>query len=322
VKAADHDRDGILDDVDVFNEKGRLAYTNAYSVLPWRSRKVTNKKNRAKALMEFYEQHPSRKSRYQVDRAKWNRNYLDKELSPYQILTGIVSSIAKTDPRFTNAGSEGNAIRMKMAGIIWNRRVLPRCFPQYGPDYPWKQDPQAYRTREEFLPILNQAMDQRIVEIGRDIKGYWETAYQQAAREVNAGVTRTSWMPAQTYIAPPVYQANVQSQAPLYSQQQFNDFNQYAVNYNNAARQGRAIPENQYLVADENDPRVGVTDEDDNEDDGYMRLRNRAKNRREQQRERDREAERGGGNGRSRAFPAGPLRTASGKKWKILHNDD
>jgi hypothetical protein len=64
-----------------------------------------------------------------------------------------------------------------------------------------------------------------------------------------------------------------------------------------------------------------MTMEDENDDASYFALRGRAKNGKEEQRERDREKQRGGG-GCSRAFPAGPLRTASGKKWKILHDDD
>jgi hypothetical protein len=230
--------------------------------------------------MEFYEQHPTRQSRYKVDRAGWQRSYLGRELSPYQKITGLVSAWAKSDPRFTNAGSIGNSIRMKMAGILWNQYVLPRCFPQNG-SYPWKQDPQAYKKREEYLSALKQTMGQKWSEIERDLRGHWDDAYQQAAREVS----------------------------------------QYAVNYNTAARQGRAVPDDQYFTADESDSRVGMTMDDENDDPSYLALRSRAKNRREAQRERDRENQRGGGGG-SRAFPAGPMRTSSGKKWKIIRDDD
>jgi hypothetical protein len=263
VNAADHDGDGVFDDVDVKNAQGQLVYENTYGLFPLRSRRVTNKKNHNRAEYEFYEQNPTRESRKGKNKNEWMRSYLGKTLSPYQSFTQAVGRICKTDPRFQNSGQQGNTIRMRMTPILYNGVVLPNAFPEFGADYPWKTDPSSHKTNKNFKAVLLQRLGK--LNLQNLTHSAWNQAYQMAS---GGGYVASTRAPI-NYVQPNAIQSG-------YSPQQYQQYQQQAHAYNDWARQGRAPAANHsdMFVEDEDDS-FARTGDDDNQDPAYLALRGR-----------------------------------------------
>jgi hypothetical protein len=266
VKAADHDGDGIFDDVDVYDSLGRQAYSNTWGLLPLKSRRVTNKKNRNRAEYEFYEQNPTRESRKGKNKNEWMRSYLGRQLSPYQHFTAAVGRICKDDPRFRNSGQQGNTIRMRMTPILYNMVILPNAFPEFGADYNWKTGKNSYKTSKNFKPNFIQRLGK--LDLHNLIHNTWVGVHQMAA---GGGYVASTRAPI-SHVQPNAIQSG-------YTPQQYQQYQQQAHAYDDWARQGRSPAANHsdMFVEDEDDS-FARTDEDNNQDPAYLALRGMSTN--------------------------------------------